>query len=162
MSKLTDEKFVSIEYNTWETKYRPMEEELERVKRELAEEKERKEHTFYLRITDWAHYPGHNNDTQLPKLNYVTIKYTGREWVELSKEEIDKGTEQAFNIVNKALGLARFHNMIITDQDVDRVLAMLKKQKEEVEQLRHDNFKRIRSIPKFIKWLFKLKEYDRR
>ena len=160
--QLRDEKFISIDYATWEAKYKPMEEELAKVREELAEEKERKEHTFYLRITDWVHYPGYDTSTDLPKRNYVTIRYTNSDWISLSKEEIDKATEEAFAILNKALSLARFHNMIITDQDVDRVLAMLKKQRQEIESLRTDNFMRINTIPKFIKWLFKIKDYDKR
>lgn len=44
----TDEKYVSIEYSTWEKKYKPMEETNNQLRKELQEEKEKHEITVNL------------------------------------------------------------------------------------------------------------------
>lgn len=50
----TEEKFISIPYSVWNNKYKPMEEELARVKAELDKEIESKKHYVYLKTARFS------------------------------------------------------------------------------------------------------------
>ena len=152
-----DEKFISIDFQTWETKYKPMEEELAKVKRELEEEKAKHTCTFNLSIRD-NHYFNHRHwDDKYLKEKFVTISFDSFRWIPLTEEETNAGVREAEACINKALGNARFHGWIITEKEVNEALKLLDDKQKRIETLYCNNIEAVNRIPKFIKWLFKIK-----
>lgn len=162
-NKLTDEKFISIDYSTWLNKYVPMEKELARVKEELEKEKANHTCSFNLSVRDTTYYhPFQRDYDTFFKERFVTVSFDSSHWIPLTEEEIQAGVTEAEICINKALQNARFHGWILTEKEVEEVLKTLGERVKRIEDLRTENFMRINRIPKIIKWLFKIKDYDQR
>lgn len=158
MGKLTDEKFVSIEYDTWINKYVPMEQELSATKEELEKEKESKTHHVYLTIDNYlvkeslAKY----KDDMFRGGRYQSARILTFDNIwSINIKDID--VEAIHNEVIKVAKMCIKDLNLVTYDDLQNHYAQVNYLKEETERLAELNRVRITRIPKFIKWLFKIK-----
>ena len=130
------EKYVTIEYETWHNKYKPLEEENERLKQDLEESKIKvRIETNSMRMGDyWRNEIGYVSFS-VQKGRKVEIK----DWVEVERlinHEFDE--------------MARGYVKYLTHDQLKEYFAEEKKVSEKIET-------QIKSIPKIIRWLFKIK-----
>lgn len=158
MGKLTDEKFISIEYDTWNNKYVPMEQELIATKEELEKEKESKTHHVYLTIDNYlvreslAKY----KDDMFRGGRYQSARILTFDNI-WSNNIKDIDVQAIHNEVTKVAKMSIKDLNLVTYDDLQNHYAQVNYLKEETERLVELNRARITRIPKFIKWLFKIK-----
>lgn len=151
---MAEEKFISIDYATWNTKYKPMEAELNRLRIELSEEKQNRQHNVYLNIRDtgFIFYVMHDYYTDIKHFDHSA---------KVAVLEIDK---THFNTVidYKAIEDA-ITSTIIKMERVGNMALSVTRIAEEQEKFTkfYDKFKeqenRLKRLPKLIRWLFKIK-----
>lgn len=152
MSKLNDEKYISIEYETWKNKYLPLEETVEKLKKELETEKKNKTITINLGTASLFHsYRRHsyNYDFEDKVIGFL---------YENGITEINEQVRiSALLAISDSLG-------IMTEQQAKEWSDKIKSQhlnvNKEVDKIlimTQDNAEKYKKIPKFIRWMFNIK-----
>lgn len=156
---MAEEKFISIDYATWNTKYKPMEERLTKTLTELHQEKESKKHTLYLKVDDrtcWGHEFHHDRIRFNAEGYYYDRGYKILEFepVLYSSEVIDSAIVEKIKSYTK--NYSRDNHMVTFDmleqhkKDIQHELAVIKEARQNLEN-------RLKSVPKLFRWLFKIK-----
>lgn len=152
---MKDEKFISIDFQRWETKYKPMEAELEDTKKELQSEKESKKLYIYLKM---------------PRLSFTRPIFMSDQskisciaYYDIDTEEMEENCDisemgKLRNMINGKLEETFFdmHSskpIIYTTEDGRGLL----KELIEKEILLNKALNKVNSLPRIVKWLFKIK-----
>lgn len=163
---MAEEKFISIDYATWNAKYKPMEQVLQKVRQELAEEKESKVHTLYIKIDDRTVYAYERSHYRLPDFGFHfegQDGYYGRHrgakiltFEPVLQPSLEIDSLVLISIKGAISNYIRDNKMVTEDQFKEHSDKITKFQQEagKKEMLLEA---RIQSIPKLIRWLFKIK-----
>lgn len=163
MSTINDEKFISIKYDTWKNKYLPMEEENNKLKRKIQELEESKKYKLIFDLkyipTYYEVYPNHHR-----------LYDMGRE------HEVGAITfhEASSNIFSLEVHNKEILEQCLTRTSVDMIISRsvfleleeqlkIKADRFHVERRKYqemftDNKLLIKKIPKWLRWLYKIKE----
>lgn len=166
MNKPTDEKFISIEYDVWFNKYKPMEEKVARQEK-LITELESKNIVKVLLI--WKQHSRYEHQTELGTIDTI-IQSTHPHFTNFHKDVVKNsveallkhefGTEKNFVTTEQLREyMKKFDKLDAVEKQLNRrsgeFLKEVEKQKEERRQLEKD--KAAIRLPKFLSKLFKLK-----
>lgn len=147
-----EEKFISIDYKTWHEKYVPMEKEVERLKKELAE----KDVEFYLL---WHSERGSHKQRLLIKSLDVVFNKSKSSPI---YSELGQYTP-VLEAVNKAIYDAhryRYGTCLITHEEAKEYLSKIQEGVDRYtsEVIKNDALlNKINSIPRWKRWLFGIK-----
>lgn len=163
-----DEKFVTIEYETWKNKYEPMERQLEELRVQLRNEQESKHLTLTVHFSELTE----NQFTRISQTRGLH-GWRYRERVEIgtiycADRELEKVPFEIHPYTLKILRdieiyLSDFMNLVSKDkyyeiiQQIKMETINLLKAKEENEKTIANNLSNIHNIPKFVRWIFKIK-----
>jgi hypothetical protein len=145
------EKYISIEYNIWETKYKPMEQELEQLKKDYNEEKRSK--TVIVSVKrDSLWYSGY------PKsIGTVDIKISSNNHSEEIKTIIKEIRQEIGNLTCEPNFRMSSNLKYLTCQEAKDFIDNIEIKTDEYRKLINDNIERYKKIPKFIRWIFGIK-----
>lgn len=133
-----DEKYISIEYELWMNKYKPLEEENIDLRRRL------KESTIKVRILLNSF---RDNEITEGEIGYVSFE-VNKGW----SVSIDNWKGISTNIENKMNNLmqsSRYYRRFITHGEMVKFIDEKKQVLAKIEE-------KINKIPKIIRWLFKI------
>lgn len=154
---MSEEKYISVEYDTWYNKYKPMEEKLARVERALEEEKRSKILRLIAHPAQYSFYSRFGNPQDI-KIGTIEMSVEKPRF----KDETD-WRYKGFNLVktmfeDALLDISHFGvPQLITIEKFAELIKILRHNEIRMEALKDENEKRIKGIPKFIKWMFKIK-----
>jgi hypothetical protein len=154
MSKeISEEKYVSIEFNTWNNRYKPMEEDNQRLRQQVKELTENNIRVFIYLASDYRSMGPMSSRS----VGYLEVKtqFDGNifSWEDRKKMEVvvnDGVTEAIYNSHSKDWYIGREE----AESRIDKMANLIKHYDKIVEA----NKQHIAGIPKFIKWLFKIKQ----
>lgn len=142
---MKDEKYVSIEFDTWENTYKPMEEENIRLREQL------KEHKIKVHIY-LSGMPG-GGDKSIGYLDFVTSNNENRvEWNQ--RDGMDRVIKEGVYEAMTRCGSERWY---IGRNEVDKKADDIKTLIKEFQSISELNARRIAGIPPIIKWIFRIK-----
>lgn len=147
--KLNHEKYISIDYDKWESFYKPLENKLKRVEQELETEKRNKQHKVYMRFSSmYSSSIRDNVELATVELNVPTI----------FNDKFTREFGEALQHFMYGSHYSRNRKIMILDEDhVKEALIKIGKAREESNQFQLRFEMWYMNLPKFIKWLFKLK-----
>jgi len=155
---MNEEKFISIEYETWKNKYLPLEEENKRLRREINEVRESKKYklVFDLRRMPSAHLRPHSRS------------YYGE--FEVGIVTMIEGFGNVFSLEAHHTDILKHYlnevdvHMIVSEEkarelarDILEKTRLLNEEQNKLIKKRVENEQAIKHIPKFIKWIFRIK-----
>ncbi len=149
MNDQTHEKYVSIEYDKWENFYKPLENKLLDAQNALIEERKRKQHVIIGRTNLY----GYRNNHTIATLDFVE---DGVFFVQdIAKKEFFNTLWLEF----KDYAQERYGNkkIILTREDVKNTVDQLDAAYKRNKDFQEPFITWYNTLPKFIKWLFKLK-----
>lgn len=149
-----DEKFVSIEYSKWHSYYKPLEELNQQLTQELARLKEENKINIYLSVRG-TRYPYLENVgfiTAGVDLPHTQVKINGREIIGAMNLAIESETGSfryssskphvfSYNEAEEFSMLHQKYHQALKDLDKERAAFR----------------KEVRAIPRWKRWLFKIK-----
>lgn len=141
---INDEKFITIDFETWETKYKPMERELERAKEEAVNERNKK--MVYLIVKYDSIYYRELYQGGYPKtdrvIDIILEKKDNRSSV-ISDKQLFEIKEDVLSVVYKNASSSELNHVVY----VGKRLAIM----EQIEN-RIDN--KIEALPWIVKLIF--------
>jgi len=167
----TEEKFISIPYSVWNNKYKPMEEELARVKQEL----EGKDVTIYLAVRAFTSNVSHGATHDRPiQIGFLT---TGGHYVKDAqyKEVVDK---LANEVLQDAYFLRGRGHLILGKDKAEEYIKQINErytmlcemndevcvnkrtvlgEKQQIRLTKKEINDKINSLPRIVRWLFGIK-----
>lgn len=152
---MAEEKFISIDYTTWNTKYKPMENRIKDLEEALAREKEDKQYHIYLKVVDWSYFTYVRYDARRSLISlekHVAVFEYGE------PDSVITDIDAIYNVVRnivEELSIAK--ELLLTKEAVKSANEEIKNYYEEAKELYNNNLYRISKIPKLIRWLFKIK-----
>jgi hypothetical protein len=153
---MNPEKYISIEYSVWNTKYKPMEEKVKQLQEELEEERNNKMLTLNINFSRYMiHMGGPYFHPNIRCIGSVDFDLEGVPKLNL------KDRESISSIISKEYfaGMRSYNDKFrfASEEMVTNALSKIGQDKQEVAILISQNEERIKNIPKIIKWLFKIK-----
>jgi hypothetical protein len=146
---MADEKYVSIPFSVWENKYKPMEEENQRLRDQF------KEGTITIRI-----YLGgiRHQKSYRGEIGYIDY-IVGAEWPpnKIEWNERNKLQGEVSNAINKAIVNTPGIGYYLSKELAEKTLTQMNAVRQNAENAIEENRKRIAGIPKLIKWIFNIK-----
>src|SRR5579863_2846628 len=146
---MADEKYVCVPFLVWEGKYKPMEDENRRLRDQL------KEGTITIRI-----YLGgiKHHLSYIGEIGYIGY-VIGAEWPpnKIEWNERNKLEQHVAHAINRAIVDTLGIEYYISKELAERTLTEMNNAAAKVDLLRELNRRNIAGIPRFIKWLFKIK-----
>jgi hypothetical protein len=141
-----DEKFISIDFDSWEKKYKPMEARIGQLLQELQQERE--SHYITIRV-DYQRGHGWAHRAEIARLdlqggNVLTEEQRSSIYNVLRKDIED-------HIFRSKKDFLRY--LLVDEGDLDKVEQALLKMEETERRIN----KRLKGIGKFWRWLLKLK-----
>jgi hypothetical protein len=148
-----DEKFISIEYETWKNKYLPLEEKVNYLKRQLKIKED--ENTINIKLYAHPVDRGHIGYREpIYHLGYLKIDNNGL--ARLEKEKFS---------FHRLLSDISIGTKFMSEEEAKRYIEETEKLNQAGDKLLLDialktkeNQEKIAKIPKIIKWLFRIKE----
>ena len=144
---------MRIDYKTWHEKYKPMEEELSKLRRELEREKNSKSGTFFIRTIRRV-YPF---DSYGEKVELGTLDFSIEEAPKLSVENRELLVDNIEKIVWTHF---KRHSGVIfkiaSKEYLDKNLEAIKQYHKKIAEDRKRIDERLNNLGKFWKWLLKL------
>lgn len=134
-----DEKYISIEYETWKNKYLPMEDENVLLRAKLEESKIKV--TIYVNSMYGKDFGGGYHD----RIGYVTFRVDKGVSV-----DIDNWSEVESTVLRSLDVMSSTYARWFTHEDVRQLI----KRKEEYSALRKHQIEKINKLPRFWKWVF--------
>lgn len=140
---MADEKYISIEYNIWESKYKPLEAENERLRNELEKSKVSVEIVLKSQYHALGYPLGYVGVVvDAPEL--LTVKFPNIESI-LTKE-----------IMARTKSISQFGTFLSKEE-----LEFQVKRLTDAQILNHESVDRylatVKRIPKIVKWIFRIK-----
>lgn len=156
MSQLNEEKYISIEYDTWQSKYLPLERENEILKRKLHEskikvrvdlcfEREKYHPVGYLEIHTQVPADLLSNFFE-PRIDPLIVGF---------QEQIKNAIERNDNMRSMVYG-----NKYFTKEEAQSINQTCEYHAKNAETFRNEvkeEFLRLKRLPKIVKWLLKIK-----
>lgn len=151
----TDEKFISIPYSIWLSKYKPMDNKVFELEMEIKHLQSRND----AKIGIWTHYSIYDQDIQVGSISFDIVppdkdKMSERMRTKFQDQDLAKVIEWE---LDKSLGRGPLKMKILDKVAVAMTLDSFKKQSDEIHEKIERNTKIIAGIPWIIKWLFKIK-----
>ncbi len=143
---MTEEKYVTIPFDVWESKYKGLEKESNRLLVELKELEERRR--IDIRLIS-RQLPMLNTGTRIGYIDLSTDIGSFMLKIE-DRERLRHAIESEFKKVDT-------FGVILTPKQADDLLTKNIKTTNEYQRVTSELLKRLNKIPKFIKWLFKIK-----
>jgi hypothetical protein len=170
------EKYVSIEYDKWENYYKPIEQKLKRVERELKEERDDKQVRITLRLDDFHRPYGRNFDLGIIKIDTILDiqrnggdRYLAQFLPQATKDSLWKAIYNwiqehgtSFRTLHKEpIRLLTHRDLQIEFRQQQELLETqtkgLKILEERLKEREKVIEKRYQNIPRWVKTLFRLK-----
>lgn len=147
---MAEEKFISIDYNTWLSKYKPMEEENERLRGEI---KELTSNNVHISVT-LSSRSGYGFETSV---GYIEVQSHSnvKTLVWHDRGRLEKYVNDT---VTDTISRSHAGNWYIGRQEAESRIDKMARLIKHNEGLLEKNKQRISGIPKIIKWLFKIKQ----
>lgn len=133
------EKYISIEYNDWLYKYKPLEEENERLKSEL------KRANISIEISVQRYWSDGSGD----RIGVLTLGASGG----VNIDNISSVMRVIANTIEAERGATVF-----TKEEAEKYLDELRDVSREIIAIENSNYMRVRKIPTMFKWLFGIKK----
>lgn len=134
----TDEKFISIEYETWVNKYLPMEEENESLKRKVEASE--------IQVNIVLKNAGYNYSYDR-RIGFIDIEIK-KGW----NVKIDNFSEVE-NKIRDLIQLYKPYSIVSAKEEISKYEELIK----EYEKSFNRNVLLVNKIPKIIRWLFRIK-----
>lgn len=145
---MSEEKFVTIPYDVWNSKYKPMESDLEEIKGELAREKENKKIEITLRYwSTW--YKGYNHKN----IGSIDIDINGSYRINWNKNQIESSFSEF--IRNETID---GKNTFLFKRDATKHQEEMEKLLNKAEIIAYNNDEKVKKLSWFVRWLFGIKK----
>ena len=139
------EKYISIEYETWLNKYKPMEQEIVKLKAALGKERNSKDGTLYIQ-TNMGWHGG-------AKHHIGTINFSVKDAPKIDIPNRVMIVDMVKDILRSFPASANF----VEKEYLQEHLRKVEKKQQEIFAAEHRIEERLKNIGKFWRWLLKLK-----
>lgn len=138
-----EEKYISIDYDLWLSKYKPLEHENMRLKDELEKSKIKIDIVLQTSYNAYGKYLGHI-DIRIDSPEHFRLNFHNSD--EILMDEVKKQ-------INRIGGTHLFASKI----EVEGLIRSIQESSKEYQKSFNEYISRKDNIPRFIKWLFKIK-----
>lgn len=142
---MSEEKFISIEYEIWKNKYLPMEQEIHKLKKEIELEKNKKSGYLYVRLDSHRRF---NYEVDIGILDF-SIENAPM----LLLEDRHRFIHNIKQIISDRLGVDK----VLSNKDLEEFYTKISKERSQIQSLRQENEEKFKKIPWIIRKIFKIK-----